>query len=177
LLLSGDNGSGKTTLIRAILGDEAVFKTGSWQVLKREGIGYLDQHYSTLDSQKTVIEMIQNTVPNWPHSEIRKHLNEFLFKKNEEVHTKVADLSGGEKARLSLAQIAAVTPKLLILDEITNNLDLETREHVIQVLKEYPGGMLVVSHDNDFLSAIDVSSRYCIQVSTDKAQPNELYCL
>lgn len=69
----------------------------------------------------------------------------------------VSTLSGGEKARLSLAQIAAKTPKLLILDEITNNLDLETKEHVIQVLKSYPGAMIVISHEVDFLEEIGIS--------------------
>lgn len=75
----------------------------------------------------------------------------------------VLSLSGGEKARLSLALIAAITPKLLILDEITNNLDLETREHVIQVLNDYPGTMIVISHDADFLESIQISSHYFIQ--------------
>jgi ATPase subunit of ABC transporter with duplicated ATPase domains len=71
-------------------------------------------------------------------------------------------LSGGEKARLSLAQIAAKTPKLLILDEITNNLDLETRDHVIEVLKNYPGAMIVISHDADFLEEIGVNGYFKI---------------
>ena len=71
-------------------------------------------------------------------------------------------LSGGEKARLSLAQIAARTPKLLILDEITNNLDLETKQHVVQVLKAYPGAMIVISHDEDFLQEIEIDNYYQI---------------
>ena len=74
----------------------------------------------------------------------------------------VAQLSGGEKARLSLAQIAARTPKLLILDEITNNLDLETRGHVIEVLKNYPGAMIVISHDADFLEEIGINAYFKI---------------
>jgi ATPase subunit of ABC transporter with duplicated ATPase domains len=73
-----------------------------------------------------------------------------------------ANLSGGEKAHASLSMIAAKTPRLLILDEITNNLDLETKEHVIQVLKEYPGAMIIVSHEEDFLEAIDVCHTYTI---------------
>ena len=77
-------------------------------------------------------------------TEIRRHLNSFLFRKNEEVAALGKTLSGGERARLSLAVIAAQTPNF-ILDEITNNLDLETREHVIEVLREYPGGMIVIS--------------------------------
>ena len=101
--------------------------------------------------------------PDWDHSEVRRHLNDFLFRKNEEVNELVSNLSGGEKARLSLAQIAARSPKLLILDEVTNNLDLETRQHVIEVLKVYPGAMIVISHDEDFLDEIGVSGRYEVE--------------
>lgn len=160
IAICGDNGSGKSTLIRAILGDIAVVKTGSWQILKRECIGYLDQHYSTIDEDKTVLDCMQGYVSNWSHAEIRKHLNDFLFRKNEEINIPVLSLSGGEKARLSLALIAAITPRLLILDEITNNLDLETRNHVIQVLKDHPGAMIVISHDVDFLESIQITSHY-----------------
>lgn len=176
IAIHGDNGSGKSTLIRAILGDTTIHKTGSWQALGREFIGYLDQHYSTLDAQKTVLEVIQDCVLNWSHAEIRKHLNDFLFRKNEEINTTVLSLSGGEKVRLSLAQIAANTPKLLILDEITNNLDLETRDHVIEVLNDYPGAMIVISHDADFLLSIGVTANYGIKISANKADPNEFFC-
>ncbi|GAJ46889.1 putative ABC transporter ATP-binding protein YdiF [Holospora elegans E1] len=104
-----------------------------------------------------MLETIADLVPHLPHTEIRRHLNDFLFCKNEEVKAPVSTLSGGEKARLSLAQIAAKTPKLLILDEITNNLDLETKEHMTQVLKAYPGAMIMISHDADFLEEIGIS--------------------
>ena len=77
-------------------------------------------------------------MPTGTHIAVRRHLNDFLFRKNKEVNILVAQLSGGEKARLGLAQIAARTPKLLILDEITKNLDLEARGHTIEVLKIIP---------------------------------------
>jgi ATPase subunit of ABC transporter with duplicated ATPase domains len=101
-------------------------------------------------------------VPNWSHAEVRRHLNNFLFRSNEEVSSAVGTLSGGEKARLSLAQISAKTPKLLILDEITNNLDLETRDHIIQVLSVYPGAMIIISHDDNFFMKIGVDNYYQI---------------
>jgi ATPase subunit of ABC transporter with duplicated ATPase domains len=157
IAITGDNGSGKSTLIKAILGDESVYKTGDWHVIKREDIGYLDQHYGTLNPDKTLLETISDLVPHLPHAEIRRHLNDFLFRKNEEVNALVSTLSGGEKARLSLAQIAAKTPKILILDEITNNLDLETKDHVIQVLKAFPGAMIIISHEADFLEEIGIN--------------------
>jgi ATPase subunit of ABC transporter with duplicated ATPase domains len=157
IAIQGDNASGKSTLIKAILDDLCVIKSGNWHAPKISDIGYLDQHYGTLSAEKTVLETIAELVPAWTHIEVRRHLNDFLFRKNEEVNALVRTLSGGEKARLSLAQIAAKTPKLLILDEITNNLDLETKEHVIQVLKYYPGAMIVISHEADFLEEIGIS--------------------
>lgn len=129
-------------------------------------IGYLDQHYQTLPADQTVLEVMSMLMPHQTIIEIRQHLSDFLFRGHEEVHAKVSQLSGGEKARLSLAQIAAKTPGLLILDEITNNLDLETRTHVIQVLQQYPGALIVVSHDMDFLSAINIQDYYCLKDGT-----------
>ncbi len=158
--LKGDNGSGKSTFFKAFLQDPAVQVSGSWQMPVSADIGYLDQHYATLPAESSVLEVVRDAVPGWSLVQCRKHLNDFLFRKNEEVSTLVKQLSGGEKVRLSLAVIAAQTPKLLLLDELTNNLDLETREHVIQVLKEYPGAILVISHDRDFLERIGIQRWY-----------------
>ena len=160
IAIQGNNGSGKSTLVKAIFGDHSIFKKGEWVLPRSEEIGYLDQHYSTLVPDMSVIDTLSVLLRDRSYVEIRKHLNDFLFRKNEEIEAKVTTLSGGEKARLSLAQIAAITPKLLILDELTNNLDLETREHVIQVLQDYPGALLVISHDADFLKAIGICDRY-----------------
>lgn len=163
IAILGNNGSGKTTLIRAILGDSLIEKTGIWILPKPEEVGYLDQHYKTLDPEATVFQTIKDLVPDQADDQIRKLLNDFLFRKNEDVNKKIKNLSGGEKARLSLAQISAKTPKLLILDEVTNNLDFETRNHVIDVLKGYPGTLIVISHDRDFLNEIGISDFYLIK--------------
>lgn len=133
---------------------------GDWKTPKVEEIGYLDQHYSSLTPNKNVYDHIYDLIPAEPQVTIRLHLNNFLFRKNEEVNALTITLSGGEKARLSLACIAAKTPKLLILDEITNNIDLETREHIIQILANYPKAIIVISHDQDFLKAINVTDCY-----------------
>jgi len=162
IAISGKNASGKSTLLKAVLDKDEIFKTGDWYLPHVDHIGYLDQHYSNLQPKLSVIQHIQELRSDWSDVEIRRHLNDFLFRKNEEVMQIVDNLSDGEKARLSLSMIAAKTPRLLILDEITNNLDLETKEHVIQVLKGYPGAMIIVSHEEDFLEAIDVDHTYTI---------------
>lgn len=160
IAIMGDNGSGKSTLIKALMQSPDVIKSGDWHLCKIEDIGYLDQHYGTLKRDNTVLECIRALRPEWTPVEARRHLNDFLFKKNEEVDARVSSLSGGEKARLSLAQIAAKTPHLLILDEMTNNIDLETREHLIQVISNYPGALIVISHDQSFLEALSINTGY-----------------
>lgn len=156
--IKGDNASGKSTLIKAILNNSNIQKEGNWNSVL--DIGYLDQHYSVLNPKISVLETISSLNIYKDMSEIRCHLNDFLFRKNEEVNLLISELSGGEKARLCLAIIAAKTPKLLILDEVTNNIDLETRQHIIQVLKNYPGAIIVISHDEDFLKEIDIIDSY-----------------
>lgn len=162
IVIKGSNGAGKTTLIKALFGDAQVARTGEWITPQAKEIGYLDQHYATLDQNASVMEVIKKA-SGMNDLEARKHLNDFLFRKNEEVAASVKNLSGGEKARLCLALISACTPRLLVLDEITNNVDLETREHIIQVLKEYPGAMIVISHDQNFLDRLELSNVFEIQ--------------
>ena len=160
MAIVGNNGSGKSTLFKAILGDPKVAKSGEWHVPKPEDIGYLDQHYQTLQQDQTVLQTLEALMPRWSIAEIRQHLSSFLFRSAQEVSVPVAMLSGGERVRLCLAQIAAKPPRLLLLDEITNNVDLETRAHLIEVLRSYPGAMMVVSHDQVFLNAIGIDDWY-----------------
>lgn len=166
IAISGKNGSGKSTLLKAIWDKSQIFTSGSWHLPGFESIGYLDQHYSNLDLQSSVIDHLKRLKSNWNETELRRHLSRFLFRKNQEVLQTASNLSGGEKARLSLSLIAAKTPRLLLLDEITNNLDLETKEHVIQVVKEYPGAMIIISHEEDFLKSIFVDHIYEINDGT-----------
>ncbi len=163
IALLGDNGSGKTTFIKALLHNNNITRTGTWLTPPAQNIGYIDQHYATLNAYETVLDAIHDVAPKWTTQEVRKHLNSFLFSKNEQVHAPISTLSGGERARLSLAQIAGQSPKLLILDEITNNIDLETREHILEVLNAYPGAIIVISHDKDFLEALIVDTYYSIE--------------
>lgn len=113
-----------------------LWKSGHW--LTPTDVGYLDQHYDTLVSGESVLASVSKLVPHWDDVQLRNHLSAFLFRTHEEVAKSAAILSGGEKVRLTLAQIAALTPRLLIFDEVTNNLDLETKKHVEEVLQKYP---------------------------------------
>lgn len=164
--LLGDNGSGKTAFAKAIFGDTDVWAEGQWLRPKNHEIGWLDQHYQSLNTNKTVLNTLWDTRPDFTVGEIRKHLNDFLFRKNEDVDKMVGCLSGGELARLSLCVIAAKMPRLIVLDEVTNNLDRATKQHVVEVLKEYPSAMLIISHDRSFLQAIGIHRYFSIEHGT-----------
>ncbi len=158
--LCGDNGSGKTSLLRAIIRDPQLWIAGEWLLPPLGEVSYLDQHYSSIEYNATVLEMASRANPDLTSAELRAFLNRFLFRKNEEVSKTGAILSGGEKARLSLALIALRRPKLLIIDEISNNIDLTTRNHIISVLRDYPGAMLIISHDREFLEQLAINDYY-----------------
>ncbi len=159
--VTGANAAGKSTLFKAILNTQNRLG-GTWETPKPHDIGYLDQHYNNLSPDSTALQLSAWLAPSLSHAQIRKHLNDFLFRKNEEVNEKVSTLSGGERARLSLALLALKVPKLLLLDEVTNNIDLTTRAHVEQVLSVYPGALLLISHDEDFIKTIGVEDIYFI---------------
>ncbi|WP_432240798.1 ABC-F family ATP-binding cassette domain-containing protein [Herbaspirillum robiniae] len=153
--LTGANGSGKSTVARAIAGIAPARRmSGQWHAPPAAHIGYLDQHYAQLMPGASVLDNLRAVADGWSMEQLRRWLADFLFRGEHEVHADVATLSGGEKARLSLACIAARPPALLVLDEVTNNLDRRTRTHVIDVLRDYPGAMLLISHDDDFLQPL-----------------------
>lgn len=170
IALHGNNGSGKSTLLQAIIQSPGVVRKGFWDVPSFEQVCYLDQRYSLLKNTKenndTVLSLVQEAMPTSAYADVRRHLNNFLFRKNEEVNCQISLLSGGEQARLCLAVLAARSPQLLLLDEMTNNLDRETRQHVITVLQEFPGALILVSHDRDFLDAVGITTHYHIQDSS-----------
>lgn len=162
IAIIGKNGSGKTTLVKAIYNDPQINKTGIFFLPHKIDISYLDQEYAILNIQHTVLQSIENTMPSWNHDSVRKHLGDFLFHTNNSVNTIIKNLSQGEKARLALCLIAAKTPNLLILDECSNNLDIETKNHVCQALRAYTGSLLVVDHDEQFLSNLNINLYYCL---------------
>ena len=155
-VIKGRNGSGKTTLIKLILGQLRP-SVGS---LNKADISamYIDQDYSLIDNQLTVYEQAQqyNSGALQEH-EVKIRLNRFLFGKTDWGKSCSA-LSGGEKMRLILCSltIGNQSPDLIILDEPTNNLDIQNIEILTTAINEYQGTLLVVSHDEYFLKQIYV---------------------
>jgi ATP-binding cassette subfamily F protein uup len=158
--LIGPNGAGKTTLIRLILGELAPTE-GRIRRGTRLEVAYFDQFRNQLDEDATLIDTIS---PGSDHVEIagkRKHvisyLEEFLFPA-ERARAKVSALSGGERNRLLLARLFARPANVLVLDEPTNDLDIDTLELLEQLLQEYTGTVLLVSHDRAFLDNVVTQS-------------------
>ncbi len=158
--LLGPNGAGKTTLIRLILGELKPQSGWIKQGTKLE-VAYFDQFRNQLDDNATLIDTIS---PGSDYVEIggqKKHvisyLEDFLFPA-ERARAKVSALSGGERNRLLLARLFARPANLLVLDEPTNDLDIDTLELLEQLLQEYSGTVLIVSHDRTFLDNVVTQS-------------------
>jgi len=156
ILFKGANGSGKTTLIKIILGQLKPQKGSIVRQLDRDL--YIDQDYSLVDSQLSVYEQAQlfNDSGLQEH-EVKIRLNRFLFDK--EIWMKCCDsLSGGEKMRLMLCclTISQQSPDLIVLDEPTNNIDIQNINIMVAAINEFKGTLIVVSHDEDFLNRINL---------------------
>ncbi len=148
----GGNGSGKTTFLRTLLGHHRPVRGKfSWGTKTR--IGYYSQQLEELAGSNEVIGEFRKVAPLAENGEIRTFLSRFLFF-GEDVFKRVEDLSGGEKGRLSLAKLVYSGANVLLLDEPTNHLDIPSREALESALKEFPGTIIVVSHDRFFLDRI-----------------------
>jgi ATPase subunit of ABC transporter with duplicated ATPase domains len=155
LAINGPNGSGKSTLVKLLLGE---LKPESGEITKWvEHSAYLDQHVAILDKTKTVLENLK-LISGLDETMGRNWLARFLFSADD-VFKKVEILSGGERVRAALACILAgdIPPKLLVLDEPTNNLDLNSIEQIESALLNFEGALVVISHDKSFLQNIGIS--------------------
>src|SRR6266436_4791947 len=154
--LIGPNGSGKTTLLRLILGE---IRPDSGKVHRgtRLAIAYFDQFREVLDEEATLGETISQGSDHVEVNGVKKHvigyLGDFLFPP-ERVRAPVKSLSGGERNRLLLARLFCRPANVLVLDEPTNDLDIETLELLESLLQEYPGTLFLVSHDREFLDNV-----------------------
>lgn len=152
ICIVGPNGVGKTTLLKVIRGELSP-TGGRLKVGYNVEFGYYDQEQSLLNDANTVLEELHDAYRLYTDTELRSILGRFLFQ-GEDVFLKVGSLSGGEKARLSLLKLMMSGPNVLLLDEPTNHLDIESREVFEDALLEFPGTVLVVSHDRYFLNKI-----------------------
>ncbi|HUG60034.1 MAG TPA: ATP-binding cassette domain-containing protein, partial [Candidimonas sp.] len=146
----GVNGAGKSTLIKT-LADELAPLAGERRASKGLEIGYFAQHQlDMLDLESTPLQHLMRLSPQTREQELRNYLGGFGFS-GDTVNSKVAPMSGGEKARLALSLIVWQKPNLLLLDEPSNHLDVDTREALATALAEFAGSVLLVSHDRHLL--------------------------
>lgn len=148
----GPNGAGKSTFLKTILN---LMPPLSGEVILGASlhVGYFAQAHEGLNPEKTLVEEIDSVAPYLPLAEVRDYLARFLFT-GEEVFKKVGVLSGGERGRLALAKLSLTEANLLLLDEPTNHLDIPSQEILQEVLADYQGTILLVSHDRYLIDAL-----------------------
>jgi ATP-binding cassette, subfamily F, member 3 len=149
--LIGPNGAGKTTLLKTILGQLKPLG-GRVRFGASVEVGYLAQAQAGLDPDETVLDAILD-VQNLPISQARNFLGQFLFS-GDDVFRTIGTLSGGQRSRVALARLTLHGANLLLLDEPTNHLDLDTQEILEQVLRQFPGTILLVTHDRYLVQAL-----------------------
>ena len=153
IAVTGVNGAGKSTLLKTIVG-ETEPTTGSVVIGPSVRVGYFSQHaLDLLNPRNTIFEEMSNRLPDATIGFIRNLLGAFLFS-GDDVDKKISVLSGGERSRVLLAIILASPLNLLVLDELTNHLDIESREVLLRAVKNFDGTVMVVSHDRHFLREI-----------------------
>ena len=156
----GPNGAGKSTLLKILLGELAP-QHGEVKLGTGLQIAYFDQHRSQLDDTRTTLENVAEGSDFVEINGSRKHvigyLQDFLFSP-ERARAPITRLSGGERNRLLLAKLFAQPSNLLVMDEPTNDLDVETLELLEELLLDYKGTLLLVSHDRDFLDNVVTST-------------------
>jgi len=153
VVILGLNGAGKTTLLRILAGVE---QSDTGNVLPGHGLrlGYYAQEHETLDTSRSVLENMKTAAPNLNDTDVRKVLGSFLFS-GDDVEKPAAVLSGGEKTRLALAALVVSSANVLLLDEPTNNLDPASRAEVLAAIKTYAGAVVLVTHDEGAVDALD----------------------
>lgn len=152
----GPNGAGKSTFLKTVAGLLQPFQEKDKSVERRcvlgnnITIGYFDQHSAEIQSEKSVAEHFHDLFPSMTEKEVRNILGMYLFP-GKLASRRVSDLSGGEKARLVLAELLQSRPNFLVLDEPTNHMDVQAKETLESAFQAYTGTILFVSHDRYFI--------------------------
>lgn len=152
IAIVGPNGIGKSTLLKSII-EMIPFIKGHKQLGTNVKMGYYDQGQQNLHPQKTILRELWDEHPMTPEVDIRTILGSFLFSK-EDVDKTIALLSGGEKARVTLAKLVMEENNFLVLDEPTNHLDIDNKEVLENALIDFEGTLLFVSHDRYFINRV-----------------------
>ncbi|MCT7885413.1 MAG: ABC-F family ATP-binding cassette domain-containing protein [Lactobacillus iners] len=152
IAIIGPNGIGKSTLLKTLM-HKLEPKTGTIKYGAGLDIGYYDQELQSLDFKQTVLDTIWNRHKTMPESEVRSILASFLFNAKD-IEKTVAQLSGGQRARLTLTVLSMEKDNFLLMDEPTNHLDIEAKEVLEQALDHYDGTLLFVSHDRYFINEL-----------------------
>lgn len=157
--LTGPNGVGKTLLLETLFSAELRAQRRVHAIPFTDRIGYLPQRLDGLDAKASALENVRAAAPQTPPEQIRAQLARFLLR-GDTVTRPVEGLSGGERFRVAMARLLLADPphQLLVLDEPTNNLDLRTKEALVDALETYKGALLVVSHDKRFLDQIGITT-------------------
>lgn len=148
----GANGTGKSTLLKTLIGKNKPV-SGTYEVGHNVKIGYFDQQMVDLNPEKTVFDEFYEAFPKLTVTEVRNSLAAFMFY-GEDVFKQIGMLSGGEKVRLALCKILKTGPNLLLLDEPTNHMDIIGKENLENMLTEFKGTVIFVSHDRFFVKKI-----------------------
>ena len=150
--LLGPNGAGKSTLLKTLVGDGGP-DIGELRLGGSIEAGYYRQDLSQVPLDRTLYEIISELRPNWERRQVQGHLGRFRFSGDDAQRTAL-NLSGGERARVALAMIVLSGANLLILDEPTNHLDVESIEALEDVIEEFDGTVILVSHDRELLRSL-----------------------
>jgi ATPase subunit of ABC transporter with duplicated ATPase domains len=153
VVVLGLNGAGKTTLLRLLAGVDAP-DAGTVDAGHGLRLGYYAQEHETLDPADTVLQAMNHAAPDLTGTEARSVLGSFLFS-GDDADKPVRVLSGGEKTRLALAALVVSKANVLLLDEPTNNLDPASREEVLGALRSFAGAIVLVTHDEGAVRALD----------------------
>lgn len=169
IALLGANGNGKSTLVKLLAGRLNPM-SGEMRRAPKLKVGYFAQHQADeLNLSLNAIAQMREAMPGASEQKVRAFLGRFGFGQNR-AETRISNMSGGEKARLLLALMAREAPELLLLDEPTNHLDIDSRQALIQALNEYPGAVMLISHDPHL---VELTADCLLLVDDGKVRPFE----